>query len=383
MANENAVVQAKGKCSWGYADEVFETELGLPLAGHAMTGNYGNKRDGQCPLHMRTLILNPKEDNEIVICFMDLLTGSIALLDEVRRLMSPSHDRIALVGSHTHYGPGSYFGNSFYDSFAQPPPKDSTALLGEVSKPMVEFLAGKIHLTIGRARESAQVGRVAVIQSKYWKSGACNRSYGAFKANGSFFDKWNSSDSPAAFPPNDIDELQKAIDPRVTTILTVNEAKNHICAFSTAACHTTCMGIYKEEYSADWPGIAVQTVAAAKPLGDEIMGQPIRYDSAFAVCAAGDVTPMSPNGVRAGGGEDQGQGHELKVKIGENIGGHVAKTITEAFSEVMQDSDHPIEISFKTTDWNPSGPESEGGHNLGPPYPGYPLLAGTEDGWGK
>ena len=111
-----AKVLDKGTCSWGYADEKFEPENDLPMAGHAMTGSIGSSMDSANPLHMRTLLLNPGDPgSEVVICFMDLLSGSVALLNKVRATMTNSHSRIALVGTHTHYAPGRYFGNTFYD----------------------------------------------------------------------------------------------------------------------------------------------------------------------------------------------------------------------------------------------------------------------------
>ncbi len=361
----------RGTCTWGYAEKRFDPPLGLPMAGHSFAGKFGKSIDDKAPLFMRTLVLRPGESNEVIICFMDLLSGSVALLKKMRQLVN--HERISLVGSHTHYAPGKYFGNAFYDSLAQPQ-IEGDAILGVPISSLLTLYAETIATTVKEARQSATRGRLGVIQSVHWGSGA-NRSIEAFQENFKNPDlaAWDSVGMPGENPPSGLSEMQKSIDPRVTTILAVDSERKHICAFSTAACHTTCMGPYEEVYSADWPGIAVSEFENAKPLGSEF-----KYSSAFALCAAGDVSSLEKLGLEMGGGEDAGQGSELKVKRGEEIGQHVAKVVQSNFSTIAEGPDDPINVTFKTMNWDP-----ENGHNLKQPYPGWPLVAGAEDGHGK
>ena len=371
-----AKVLDKGTCSWGYADEKFEPENDLPMAGHAMTGSIGSSMDSANPLHMRTLLLNPGDPgSEVVICFMDLLSGSVALLNKVRATMTNSHSRIALVGTHTHYAPGRYFGNTFYDTFAQPHPPGS-APLGQASQTLLKLYADTIVSTIDKARTATRSGQVAVIESQHWLSGA-NRSYDAFKSNGDLFDEWNDDGQPAEKPNANWHDWQKAIDPRITTILAVDEGNKHVCAFSTVACHTTCMGPYQKKYSADWPGFAVQEFANAAPSNSGFT-----YSSAFAMSAGGDVSTMAIDKLVDGGGEDAGQGQALARRRGVDIGKFVGGAVNSKRSEVAS-ANAPINVSFKTMEWDPQGREADGGHELGPPYPGWPLVVGNEDGHGK
>lgn len=362
MATE---ILSKGTCTWGYAELDFTPQVGFAMAGHATTGKVSDSIDPQARLFMRTLVLNPGSAGEVALCFMDLLSGSVALLVRVHELMPSIQNRIALVGTHTHYAPGNYFGNRFYDAFAQTNRGNPWAR--QTSYPLVQHLAQAIVTTVAQARSNAQAGHVGVVRSQHWKSGA-NRSYQPFSMNREAV-YWNSTGMPGENPPADSDVLQRSIDPRVTTIVAVNETRSNICSFSTAASHTTCLGPYANTmYSADWPGIATQTVRNLAPGG-------VIHNAAFAMCAAGDVSSLELAGLHAGGGPGAGQSHELKQNRGREIGTHVSQTVQSALSSVATEGDPPVSISFRSIGWDPQ-------RIFGRPVPGWPLAAGAEDGHG-
>lgn len=168
---------------------------------------------------------------------------------------------------------------------------------------------------------------------------------------------------PGSYRPRGLHKLQKTIDPRVITI--VAKTDKRLVTFSTLACHTTCLGPYHySKYSADWPGVASNVIREAYP----------KCNSAFALSASGDVSPLTTEDIKAGGGPNSSQGDGLKNKRGKEIGEHVAGVIK---STLEKHYDHPFRLTLRANrmDWDPQ-------LILGRPYVGWSLLGGAEDGGG-
>lgn len=376
--SENGKVLTSVDADWGYGQEQFDPPVGIPMAGHSAAGMIGNLSVAEDPLNMRTLILNPgSAGDEVIICFMDLLSGSRALYERVQELLPTKQPNMALVGTHTHYAPGKYFGNPFYDSFAQKFAPDLP-----IAKPLqhvIDLFATAIVESIKKARDSIKSGKVAVIQSTFWENGV-NRSYEAFKRN-DIADTWNNAGMPGESAAPDLDELYKAIDPRVTTILAINNSATNLCSFSTVACHSTCMGPDLEKYSADWPGFA------AKVVKDTLEGRhapgAIVCNSAFAMCAAGDVSSLDLDRLKQVGSDPRGQGDALREKRGQKIGEHTAKVIQLRLNDVRHRPPETNPITFRSDEpLVEREKEFKPERKYGPPQPGWPLLAGVEDGGG-
>ena len=359
-------VLSSGTCLWGYGECEFTPTTAYGMAGHSTSGQVASDGvDPEARLFMKTLVFNPCSNDEIVVCYMDLLSGSIALLDKIHQLMPELENSLVLVGSHTHYGPGNYFGNRFSDGFAQT--SNGNPAGRNLAPALVEHLAKSIIETVMQARGECQQGRVAVLRSRHWES-AANRSFVAFQENHESAN-WNSSGMPGENPLTGLDRLQKAIDPRVTTILALDNNAEHVCAFSSAACHTTCLGPYDNfRYSADWPGIAADVFHKSAPEG-------ATYHAAFALSAAGDASSLDSSYLPTGGGPNAGQGDALKNQRGGEIGDHVSELVRSAIPSVSEVS-QPINVSLRSAWWSPTA----GNRRL--PVAGWPLAAGAEDGHG-
>jgi neutral ceramidase len=278
----------------------------LPMAGYSSAGQ---KARGQSnPLFARTLYLQDDEGAKVAFCFIDLMSGSRALLDRAIAMTAGrfATSEVILAGTHTHTGPGLFYGNTFYDAFA------SSQLFATFDEALATDLATKIATSLTAAQDRA-VPALLGVGEKTLFGFSRNRSLVAFRENRESVE-WHRIHPPGgAFPPEFL-----AVDPRVTTIAAITQdTRKLIASCALFPCHTTALGKDWDRYDPDWPGVARTTaedLLKRDGLGDTLM-------VAFGNSACGDISPTRG---------DRPQGRELATFVGTSVGTAIADSTRRA-----------------------------------------------------
>jgi neutral ceramidase len=149
---------------------------GMPMSGHSKNARFG--MGVRTRLYARAIYLKPKNGRPVALITCDLLSGSLVLHHRVAELVAAGTDleaaSILIAGTHTHSGPGNYFGSEFYNRFAS-----NVAGFDDV---FFEFLAGRIADAVMAACKNSQPARIGVGATEVWNA-TRNRSILAHRKN--------------------------------------------------------------------------------------------------------------------------------------------------------------------------------------------------------
>ena len=206
---------ALGTLSAGAAIVDVTPALGLPMAGYSTQGRIASGVVGR--LFARALFLEDADGERVALVTLDLMSASRYLLEAVASRTASfgiGTDRLVLAGTHTHTGPGWFYGNSLYDDFA-------CAEAG-FDEGFASWVAARIAGAVERAGRSARPARVGVGMRPCWGVSR-NRSLAAFQANPSA-PSWNDAPFPGADAPAGLSPDQRAVDPRVRVLAAFDRA---------------------------------------------------------------------------------------------------------------------------------------------------------------
>lgn len=340
---------AEGECQLGLHKVDITPESTEPMAGFSWSGSRG--RPGEDRLWARVLYIEDAETQKpTLLCIMDLMSASAALLRAIERELEARgradlQGRLVLSATHTHTGPGRFFGNRFYDRLAAP------LSLGGFNARLTTTLAERIAGACCAAAEGARPGTLSVQRAVVWAAGR-NRSLAAHRAN------WTDPEAPRVSwgaPPAELDAEQGAVDPRLTVLCASLEGRQR-GVFAWYGCHATAMGRKWKFYHRDWPGFAVDHVEHALP----------GVLCAVGSGASGDVTPV-PSSPRNG----RAQGPELAREVGERVARRIVEVARAAPVFVPQRL--PVILDAGVFEVRPNG--------SAPRWQiGVPVLGGSEDG---
>ena len=149
---------------------------GMAVAGYsAMASTCEGFRN---KLHARAVYLRSADGATVALVQCDLLSGSRLIHHRVAELIAPYVDvpvsGLMMAGTHTHSGPGNYFGSNFYNKFAASKKGLDTAFY--------EFLSHRIADAVIQAYRNRRPAEVA-IGSVTIPGVTRNRSMAAFLAN--------------------------------------------------------------------------------------------------------------------------------------------------------------------------------------------------------
>lgn len=343
---------AHGGC-WLGVDKVDITPDGVhPLAGFSLSGSRG--RPGRDRLWARALYVEDIDTGQrVVVCVVDLLSGTNALLDAVERaLEAGGHEelvgRVIVSGTHTHTAPGRFFGNRFYDRLAAP------FTLRRHDARLTRELGEKVaRACIGAARRRAR-GDLCVLRAPVWRAGR-NRSLEAHRANAG---DPEAPQVPWRAPADGLSEDEAAVDPRVT-LWCARTGEQLVGAFAWFGCHGTALGRKYPYYHRDWPGFAVDAVEAA------FEGVACAVGSG----ASGDVTPLpSPQGKPAAA-------PLAGIELAQHVGLRVGATITAMLGSMPEPSDEHLRVTLDSGVFEVLADGSTPRWQVG-----VPVLGGSEDG---
>lgn len=314
----------------GVATAEITPNLPVAMGGYSLAGKTA-KRVGH-PLFARALYIDDGAGHTAALCFVDLWCASRYLLHRVAADTSTAAagigaPQLILAGTHTHAGPGNYFGNTLYDTIV------SSDLSG-FHRTNADALAVAIAQCVNQAAQSAVPARLGVASAPVWRISR-NRAYPAFLENKEAA-TWNF-DGPGQGAPADLPDVSHfAIDPRVFCLAAVSQATNTLLgAFATFSCHATALGEKNELIDPDWPGVACNL--AAQALTNSSGDQPV---IALADSAGADITPMQCDKVHG-------------TALANHVGQEVATGIVEAARQAVQNAD-AFTVEIKYSELSPS-----------------------------
>lgn len=341
----------------GAAEIDMTPHEGLPMAGYSRAGQYAKGIRGR--LFVRALYLEDARGNCAVLCFLDLLSASRYLLEKTASMTAAtcgiSVERLILAGTHTHTGPGQFYGNSLYDQFAQAQPGFDRGL--------ADWISGRVAKAIGEAVDTAVPAYVGCVTRTLWGVSR-NRSLDAFEKNQDM-SHWDDPGWPGHGAPSSLSREQWAVDPRVKVLAAIRlDNKEPIALFGTFGCHATSLGRRVKWYSPDWPGAAVREARAR--LNAQYRLSPI---VAVAGSGGGDINAL---------GNCKAQGPELANYAGACVGQVLAAAAEDA-QKVATGFD--LEVRYEELSTIERTVDGKPDTRLAKHWAyGAPTLAGSEDG---
>ena len=224
-----------------------------------------------------------------------------------------------LAGTHTHSGPGQFFGNTLYDKFTGP----ESGLLEE----RAGWLADRIAEAAGQALDGLVPGGAAVVRPKVWRSSS-NRCMSAFVHNPEGAEQaqdWLAEGAPGAGAPDGLCIEDRCVDPRISGLALWDDEGRVLGAHGVFAVHGTCLGSTVDHYNPDWGGPAAEVArrGLAEAGHDAVVG--------WACGAAGDISPVpQPPGRDDPGPRPSEQGQALADAVGGRLGQALAQAVLEA-----------------------------------------------------
>ncbi|MES2638153.1 MAG: neutral/alkaline non-lysosomal ceramidase N-terminal domain-containing protein [Myxococcota bacterium] len=351
----------------GAALRDFDIPSGRSLAGYSSDGGKGGK--GVRPLQVRALVLEDDEGHVVAFAAVELHSATRYLHERVAALTRRAScgldvHQVVLLGTHTHNGPGNFYGNTLYDLLCQSKPG--------FDKAFADDLADAIADAIDAAWRSAVPATPRVDVETVWGASR-NRSLVPFQAN-SVAARWNTeSGLPGALDPasSSGSPQQRAVDPRVVVLSAWDRAGRCIGAMATFGCHNTALGIGRKgerTYSPDWAGLVSSAVEAALPGNPPIL---------MGLSGSGDVSPLPPSDEGARYLGPKSQGLLLARFVADKVGAAVRRALLKAPTTFT-----PVRLRSWYEDWaSVGGADVEGVPNttLGAWDIGAPSLGGADD----
>jgi len=280
----------------------------MPLAGYSRNGKIS--KGFRHKLKARIFVLTNKKNHSVVLVQMDLLSGSKILHHKVAEIISKKlpirFSDIALFGTHTHAGPGNYFGSTFYNDYAASEPGFEPQFFS--------FLVKQITNGIEEAWEKKQPVKIAFgrkILYGYTK----NRSFEAYLKNKNI--------------PKNITK-EKAVNPWIEMIRIDTIENKPLGVITNFSIHPTVIPESNEFYHADVFGYI------EKGLEDLVKKN---YDVSFFVHGAlnythGDSTPNYDD-----------ENEEGDFVIAQNIGYGIAKEMFLLYKSLDEQFVNDIELN--------------------------------------
>ncbi|MBN2798674.1 MAG: neutral/alkaline non-lysosomal ceramidase N-terminal domain-containing protein [Deltaproteobacteria bacterium] len=294
---------------------------GVDTAGYSVLGPMGRGYIGR--LTAQAMVLEDSQGERFAWVSLDLLGASRFLHERVAERTAGvglPRERLLLAATHTHTGPGHYFGNTLYDR--------ATAQLlegdGGFEPALAAWIADRIALAVEQAVERLAPARIGVGVAALWGVSRC-ASMEAFLAHPEAAG-WDARWSCPA--PDTLGAPWRAIDPRVVALVARGLDGALIGVQASFGTHASTLGSRTHRFSPDWPGYARKVVMEHHP-ALQVAG----------VCASasGDQS-ATPLPLR--------HGHDLARQVGAAVGATILRAIAAA-----QPRD-ALELEVRYHDWD-------------------------------
>lgn len=329
----------------GAAEVDLTPPLGAPLWGYAIGSAAAKARGYRTRLMARTIVLQGERGGRFALIQCDLGSISHLLHHRVAAKVARhglSSDRLLIAASHTHAGPGGYFGDSFYNFFGAGKSGFDEQLLDFLT----EQLTASIELSIAK-----MVPVALAFGTRHLPGVTYNRSFPAWK---------NNLDEQLG------EEELPHVDDRLY-LLRVDRAFERstepMAAFAVFAVHGTTVSKHNDLYQGDVHGYAARQFAARihskEPQLENV------FVAAFADGAVGDASAIKEN-----------QGFATSERVGVVIG----DAASELFHELQDDLRSDLDLSHAYRVQPMSSAMTSEGDLCSQPKIGVATLAGAEDG---
>lgn len=237
--NEHLPYQKQPHAQAGIAERDITPPPGLPKFGYSA---WAREADGfRTRLKARAFYLQGPDQAPLAIVQLDLGSGSLPLHHRVAELIEATGvtaDRLSLLVTHTHSGPGQYLGSDFYNVFGSNRPGFDPALF--------EFLSQQIADAVIAAHANRKDARFATGQADLYGY-TRNRSLEAWQNN-------------FVTPPHS--DAMQAVNPTMTMLRIDQREGDHFVpagALSLYSIHGTAIPPFTAPYHADvWHWISQQ-----------------------------------------------------------------------------------------------------------------------------
>lgn len=336
----------------GSAKTEITPPVGYPFFGYSLGGKHVS-RGVKTRLYARAFYLEDSRGAAVALVQCDLGAISEALHHDVARRVAErtglGPDGILIAATHTHSGPGAYFGSAFYNDFGSNAVGFDDGLLGFLSRQ----IADAIDSAFARRRPAkAAVGTCQVDGVTY------NRSLAACLAN---FPELEDTE-PA--------DVTQAVN-KTLTMLRIDQIGSDrtipLGAFSNFNIHGTAIGTDNDVYNGD-------CLAAAERYFEDAVrheaGDPDNVDiiHALTLGSAGDVAPKFDRTRR---GFDEAR----------RIGRIIADSAFSLFESLGSSLSAEIEIEHAYREVSMRHAIYADSAELQPATLGFPVMGGTEDGY--
>ncbi len=358
-----APLSTSGTLRAGAASRDITPALGEPLAGYgSIRSEVATRMCGR--LFATALVIDDGRGERVALVAVDLHAGTRYLAELAAARLGPSCgigiDRLFLSATHTHSGPGHFYGNTLYDGM--------TAAERGLDERAAEALADGIIDAVEEAVRRLRPARVGTGSAVLWGY-SMNRSLEAFRYDGAL---------PSGFarrfgtPPQGLADESLAVDPRLSLVWAESTEGDPIGAFASFGAHATAIAARHATLSSDMFGRAVQAAQ------DRLVRAGLtasRVPIALAAGAMGDVD-LDLQGIGAHAMVER-QGTETAGRIGEALGEAIATACSEARASVTDD----VRLRVLFAEPEPAGALLGDGRCLGAQAVyGVPALAGSELG---
>jgi neutral ceramidase len=222
---------------------------GVPLFGYSSAGRHVGA-GVRTRLYARALYLEDGAGERVALVQCDLGAVSTLLHRSVARAIADvtgvSTDRLLVAATHTHSGPGGFFGTALYDNWG--------ATHGGFDRRMLDFLVERLARAVREAYRTRQPAALAIDQAPVY-SLTRNRSVEAHLRN--------RVRLAGGMPPFPLPPEYEAVDP-VLTLLRVDRLAGArtepLGAFTTFAIHGTVLSPANDLYNADVHAAAERVV---------------------------------------------------------------------------------------------------------------------------
>lgn len=220
----------------GVAKADITPRPGMPMIGYSANGNYGE--GFRTRIYSRVVYLKPVGGKPVALVACDLLAGSELVHRKLAELVAKKTDLdlagIVMMGTHTHSGPGNFFGSNFYLLNA--------GNKGGLDMKFFDFLTGQIASAIIEAYNARKPAKIATGTMELFGF-TRNRSIEAYRANKN------------ADPEKAKDRL-KAVNPvmhmlRVDVLDGTSGKYIPACAFTSFSIHGTTVPSSNHLYNGD------------------------------------------------------------------------------------------------------------------------------------
>ncbi|MFY0569206.1 neutral/alkaline non-lysosomal ceramidase N-terminal domain-containing protein [Archangium lansingense] len=294
-------------------------------------------------LFARVLVLDDGQGERVALIAADLHAATRYVterLAEHTAALGLHVGRLFLAGTHTHSGPGNFYANTYYDTFAQTEPLLKEQGLDPV---MVDYLVERLGLGVREACARLRPARVGHGVARLWRYSR-NRSLGALRENFPGLDDsaLRQRVSELGFPsgtlavsPPDLPLDQVCVDPRIQVLWAEEADAPHrpIGAFGTFGAHASLLAKEHPMCSPDFFGVATRH---AEHLLRGAAGEPGPV-VALAAGAIGDSDAARPGMTLEAlkkAREDRTQNLSLMEEVGRAVGAQLAKACEDARTQV-------------------------------------------------